>query len=241
MNALTETNHSTAVAAQPGYDPYAAYGQEAAQGANFLKFSKGEWLLGQNDEEIALGRRLVGNMGELSIGWIRWSDGKPAERRLGLLGQGYRPEARDSLGFTDQTSWETDKEGKPLDPWNFTNELPMADPETGEQMTLSVSSKGGIGAMGNLCKAYGREYRERDGQVPIIELGRDSYKHSEYGKTYVPVLTIVGWMENSGVPQPAKATEDDDAPANDEQPAAQAAETEKPAAAKAAAGSKTRF
>lgn len=239
MNALTEVNGGTALAAQPAYDPYAAYGQEAAQGGAFLKFSKGEWLLGQNDEEIALGRRLVGNMSELSIGWIRWADGKPAERRLGLLGQGHKPEPRDSLGYADQTQWETDKEGKPLDPWNFTNELPMADPETGEQMTLSVSSKGGIGAMGNLCKAYGREYRARDGQVPIIELGRDFYKHPEYGKTYVPVLTIVGWMENSGVPQPATQGPDDEDESGNVNDAALV--EEKPAAAKAAAGSKTRF
>lgn len=230
MNAVVEINQGGAVATT-GYDPYAAYGQEAASSGAFLKFSKGEWLLGQNDEEVELGRRLVGNMAELSIGWIRWADGKPAERRLGLLGQGFKPEPRDALGYVDQTSWETDKEGKPLDPWNFTNELPMADPETGEQMTLSVSSKGGIGAMGNLCKAYGREYRSKDGQVPIIELGRDSYKHPEYGKTYVPVLTIVGWMENSGVPQPAAKEEENENPAPEE----------KPAATKAAAGSKTRF
>lgn len=235
MNALAEVNTGTAVAAQGGYDPYAAYGQEAAQGGAFLKFSKGEWLLGQNDDEVELGRNLVANMAELSIGWIRWADGKPVERRLGLLGQGFKPETRDALGFTDQTQWETDKEGKPQDPWNFTNELPMADPETGEQMTFSASSKGGIGAVGNLCKAYGREYKQRDGQVPIIELGRDSYKHSEYGKTYVPVLTITGWMENSGVPQPARGPDDEeDGNVND-------AAQEKPAAAQAAAGSKTRF
>lgn len=236
MNALAEVNQGGALAANANYDPYAAYGQEAAQGGAFLKFSKGEWLLGQNDEEVELGRKLVGNMSELSIGWIRWADGKPVERKLGLLGQGYKPEPRDALGFSDPEDWETDKDGKPQDPWNFTNELPMADPETGEQMTLSVSSKGGIGAMGNLCKAYGREYRTKDGQVPIIELGRDSYKHPEYGKTYVPVLSIVGWMDNSGVPQPA--VNDDEEEEESESPAPA---TEKPAAAKATAGSKTRF
>lgn len=232
MNAVAELNTGTALAA--GYDPFAAYGAEAANAGAFLKFSKGEWLLGQNDDEITLGRKLVGAMSELSIGWIRWADKKPVERRMGLLGQAYRPEARDALGYTDQTDWERDKDDKPIDPWSFTNELPMADPETGEQMTLSLSSKGGIGAMGNLCKAYGKEYRQRDGMVPIVELGRDSYKHPEYGKTYVPVLSIVGWMENSGVPQPVSNDEDQDPGVND-------ATAEKPAAAQTAAGSKTRF
>ena len=227
MNALTETNASTAVAMQGGYDPFAAYGQEAASnGGAFLKFSKGEWLLGQNDDEVALGRRLAANMSELSIGWIRWADGKPAERRMGLLSQGFKPEARDALGFTEQRDWETDEQGQPKDPWNFTNELPLADPETGEQMTFSASSKGGIGAIGNLCKAYGREYRQREGLVPVIDLQRDSYKHAKYGKTYVPVMNIVDWIDNATVPAPASNDDDGAAP-------------EKPAAE--AAGSKTRF
>lgn len=238
MNAVTEVNQSGAVAVQGSYDPYAAYGQEAASGSgDFLKFSKGEWLKGQNDDEVALGTRLAANMAELSIGWIRWEDKKPVERRMGLLAQGYVPEKRPELGFTDQAAWERDKDDKPVDPWSFTNELPMADPGTGEQMTISVSSKGGIGAIGNLCKAYGKEYRQRDGQVPIIELGRDSYKHKEYGKTYVPVLGIVDWVENGSVPTPAKGDEEegasDTAPSNSSK--------EKPAAASAAAGSKTRF
>ena len=236
MNAVTPINGG-ALAPQPDYDPYAAYGQEAANAGTFLKFSKGEWLLGQNDDEVELGRLLVANMAELSIGWIRWADGKPAERRMGLLGGGFKPEPRDALGHDDQTLWEKDNEGRPKDPWNFTNELPLADPETGEQMTLSVSSKGGIGAVGNLCKAYGREYRQREGLVPVLELGRDSYKHPEYGKTYVPVLSIVDWMENSGVPTPA-SNDDDPEPEGDHDVNDV---KEKPAAAKTATGSKTRF
>lgn len=227
MNEMTTMNSSNALAAPGGYDPFAAYGQEAANAGDFLKFSKGEWLLGQNDEEVALGRRLAANMDELSIGWIRWADGKPAERRMGLLAQGYKPEPRDSLGFTDQADWELDDEERPKDPWNFTNELPLADPEDGTQMTFSASSKGGIGAIGNLCKAYAKAYRDQPGTVPVLELGRDSYKHSKYGKTYVPVLSIVDWVENGSVPTPA--VDGGDEP-----------DTETPAAAKAT-GAKTRF
>jgi len=224
MNAITNVDTNTALAT--AYDPYAAYGQEAASGSgDFLKFSKGEWLKGQNDEEVPLGTHLAANMAELSIGWIRWSDKKPVERKMGLLAQGFKPEARDALGLLDQNEWEVDKDGKPQDPWSFTNELPCANPETGEQMTFSASSKGGIGAIGNLCKAFGKEYRQRGDQIPIIELGRDSYKHPEYGKTYVPVVTIVNWVENGSVPEPVAENDDE----------------EKPAAAKAAAGSKTRF
>ncbi len=208
MNALSNVQSGGAVATQDGYDPFAAYGAEAASGSgDFLKFSKGEWLLGQNNEEQPLGRRLVANMSELSIGWIRWKDGKPAERRMGFLSQGFRPEARDALGHTDEALWDTDNDGKPQDPWTATNELPLADPETGEQMTFAASSKGGIGGIGNLCKAYGKEYRLQGDKVPVIELRRDSYMHPVYKKLYVPVLPIVAWVENGSVPAPAPAEE----------------------------------
>lgn len=228
MNAVAPVNQGGAVAVNAAYDPYAAYGQEAASGGgDFLKFSKVEWQKGQNNEEVALGTRLAANMAELAIGWIRWEDGKPAERKFGLLAHGHKPELRGDLGFTDHDEWETDKDGKAIDPWSFTNELPVANPDTGEQMTISMSSKGGIGAMGNLCKAYGKEYRQKDGLIPIIELQRDSYIHREYGKLYVPVMNIVDWVENGSVP---------DAPANEDDAPAE----EKPAA-KAATGSKTRF
>jgi hypothetical protein len=130
---------------------------------------------------------------------------------MGLLAQGFKPEVRDALGYTDQTEWDVDDQGKAKDPWNFTNELPLADPETGEQMTFSASSKGGIGCIGNLCKAYAKERAQRAGLVPIIELGRDSYKHPTYGKTYVPVLAIVDWVENGSVPAPAQDDDQQDA------------------------------
>ncbi len=233
MNAVAEINQGGAVAVQGGYDPFAAYGQEAASASsNFLKFSKGEWLLGQNNDEIALGRQLVANMAELAIGWIRWSGGKPTERRMGLLAHGYKPEPRHALGDTDEAEWDVDTDGKPQDPWTFTNELPLADPDDGEQMTFSASSKGGIGCVGNLCKAYGKEYRMREGMVPVIELQRDSYIHPVYKKLYVPTLAIVGWVENGSVPAPQIADEAEEV--------AEAAR-EEPATKKAATGSKTRF
>lgn len=178
MNEVSTINQNTALAAPGGYDPFAAYGQEAANGGTFLKFSRnGEWVTGQNEDEFDLSRKLAANMEELSIGWIRWADGKPAERRMNLLTSGIKPEPRDALGYTDQDLWELDEEGRPKDPWKFTNELPMAHPEDGEQLTFSASSKGGIGAIGNLCKAYAKERQVKQGKVPLIELSRSSYIH----------------------------------------------------------------
>lgn len=231
MNEISSIHTGTAVQAA-GFDPFAAYGQEAAGNTgDFLKFSKGEWLKGQNDDEIKIGTQLVANLEDLSVGWIQWADKKPVVREMGLLAQGHVPARRTELGLTDQTEWEVDKDGKPQDPWSFTNELPVVDLDTGEQMTISMSSKGGIGAIGNLCKAYGKERAARlaKDMVPVIELDRDSYKHKEYGKTYVPVLKLAGWMENGAVPaQPVGEADDEELVAAAEKPAAKQATGSKP-------------
>lgn len=230
MNAVTNVSQGGAVAVQGGYDPFAAYGQEAGGGGSFLKFSKGDWTKGQAEEEVAVGTRFVVNMDELAVGWVRWGDGKPQDRRMNSLVSGARPDPRDALGHDDQSEWETDNDGNLRDPWQKTNELPLVDLETGDQLTFSTSSRGGIGAIGNLCKAYGREYRLKGGLVPVIEVGVDKYKHKDASRGWikVPVLTIVDWIENSGVPAASDQADNDDGAA--EEPAA-----------KKATGSKTKF
>jgi hypothetical protein len=200
MNAITEINQGGAVATTGGYDPFAAYGQEAGNSGDFLKFSKGDWTKGQAEEEVAPGSRYVANMEEFAIGWMRWGDSKPQERRMHAL--------------------------------QFTNELPLADPNTGEQLVFSTASKGGISAIGNLCKAYGRDRAKHPGKVPLIEIGTDKYKHKDASRGWikVPVLTLVDWIDNSGMPTPETGNSNDDAPGEEEKPAANKT-----------AGSKTRF
>jgi len=232
-NALTTHDTGGAVATYGSYDPYSSYGQEAAAGGgNYLKFSKGDYLLGQAEEEVKEGTRAAANMAEFTIGWVKWKDKRPVERRMGLLAQGYKPEPRNALGDLDETQWDTDKDGKPQDPWQMTNELPLVTLDGEEQMTFSTSSRGGIGALGLLCKEYGKEYRLREGKVPVIELAVDSYKHTDYGKVYVPKFPIVDWIDNVA-PAPAASGEAEEA--REEPKAPKAASTAK------ASGSKTRF
>jgi hypothetical protein len=62
---------------------------------------------------------------------------------------------------------------------------------------------------------------EHDVVVPILQLGQDSYPHSQYGRTVIPLLTIIGWMSRHdqrptsppSSPAPAPAT-----PAAEQQP-----------------------
>ena len=151
---------------------------------------------------MELGTKLVANMAELEVGWIRWVDKKPAEQKMHLLTEGVRY-TRDQLGYDDETEWEVDKDNKPQDPWQETNTLPMASLDGEEAYMFNASSYGGRGAIAKLCKQYGSEYRQHPGEFPVIELDRDSYKHDDYGKIWFPVFTIVDWVaepEESGGP-----------------------------------------
>ena len=95
-------------------------------------------------------------------------------------------------------------DGTPRDPWQFTNTLIMkevgADGRDEEALfTFTTSSRGGLNCVGELCRVFGRQMRMRPDEFPIVELGVDSYKHSnpEFGKIKVPLMEVVGWEPRS--------------------------------------------
>ena len=75
--------------------------------------------------------------------------------------------------------------------------------ETGDEFVFATSGKGGIGAIGELCKGYGKLYRQKPGMAPVIELSSDHYNHKTFGKTYVPVLKLVDWVREPDAGEPA--------------------------------------
>jgi len=192
--AVTTTQPAGALAHPAGYDPYAAYGEQATSTKVFITFKNGEYLYGADQDEIPVGSRFIANMAGLRIGWKRWSGKKVTEERMGLLAEGFRPPARHELGDFDQSLWELDDKKQPRDPWQQTNELVLRGIETGDEFVFATSGKGGIGAIGELCKAYGKLYRQKPSMAPVIELTNDHYNHKVYGKTYVPVLKLVDWI-----------------------------------------------
>ncbi len=203
---------SNAIATQETYNPYASYGESAAQNSSpFLKFAKGDWTLGQSEEPVKDGSQFVANMAGLKVGWQRWENNAPAETIMTLVETGEAPPKRSELGFLDKADWEIDeKSGAARDPWQFTNQLPMTSTATGDVM-FTTSSRGGINAIGALCKDYGKEYRQRPGEAPVIEIGTESYKHTTYGKVYTPKLRLVGWVDEADLlKSPAGAEPDEE-------------------------------
>ncbi|XIA62197.1 hypothetical protein ACFIOY_21385 [Bradyrhizobium sp. TZ2] len=232
---------------------YGEYGDQAAQRnivGQILKFSKGHYLAGASSDEVEAGTQVIVDMTSLEVGWQKWWSGKPVDSHMGLVLEGYQPPTLKNVGDRDPAEWEKDEDGVARDPWQFTNTVVMRQlGTTGDNdglFTFSTSSRGGINAIGVLCKEYDKKIRMGDPNLlPIIELNADSYPHSNkrFGVIDVPVFDVVGWGKAADVEDATEATiektEDD---AAEEKPApakkAAAAATKKPAPVKKAAPGK---
>jgi hypothetical protein len=175
---------------------------------DLLKFVQGDFLAGQEGREIPIGTRLIGRMNTLCVGYQRWEDGKPTEQRhMGFVAEGYVPPKRSELGDLDKGLWERDAKG-PKDPWSFGNLLVFDNPKTGEVFTFATTSRGGISAVGEVCKLYGKRVRQYPDEDPLIELNGSSYLHRDktIGRVKVPVFKLVGWTKkndsNDNAPTP---------------------------------------
>jgi hypothetical protein len=193
-------------------NPFIEYGRSASTGTiigMLLKFSKGDFVVGQDNDPVELGTKLIANMDQLLVGWQRWEDARPAEQVMGPLVDGFKPPRRDELSFNDPTEWEIDEStGKPRDPWVYSHLLLMKEPgKRGQLFTFTTNSAGGKNAMAKLSGEYGQQMREHPDEYPIVSLGVGSYMHSNpaYGRIKFPIFEIVGWSEKSEFEEAADA------------------------------------
>jgi len=194
MNDLTtETKNELAPVSLS--DPLAAYADAIAPQyiiGEMLRFSKGDWLLGDNT--VPAGTQFTANLDELMAGWIKWLDSKPVEHIMARVADGIPPKKRTDLGDDDKSQWELDKDGNPRDPWQFTNYLPLIN-EKSELFTITTSSRGGLGAIADLSRRYARHRKRHPNVFPVIALNVDSYQHKirELGRIKFPVFEPAGY------------------------------------------------
>lgn len=172
---------------------YLDIGDQVGSGDDFLKFKRGKFFKGADEQEVAHGTRFAANMRDLQMGFIKFVPESPPEKAMARPGQS--PVQRESLGDTDEAQWERDDNGVAKDPWTPAWELPLKDLATGEELVFSTSSAGGINALGRLSKAYGNRLAMAGHAVPIVELGASSYRHKRFGDVDVPTLRIVAWQK----------------------------------------------
>jgi hypothetical protein len=207
MNDLTIQNttsnsNSTALAMPPAKNAFEAYSESVNSNrivGALLKFNKGDWLVGQDNDELKLGTTLVAAVEEVMVGYLKWEDSKVVDMRMGKVKDGFVMPARRDLGDVDQGSWDTDDQGKPRDPWQMTSYLILKAADGQDLYTYAPSSAGGRNVVAALCGEYGKHSRQKPDEFPIVELAVDSYMHKvkSYGRIKVPVLQIVGWISKA--------------------------------------------
>ena len=204
MNEIIK-REPTAVASYGERDPFEVYADSIRPGyivGKLLKFSKGDYLLGEGAEPVDQGTVVVAAIDQLLTGWIRWENARPVEHRMVPVASGQCPPLRSDLGYLDQAKWEVDNNGKPRDSWQYSAYLPLLS-AAGDLWTFSTSSTGGHGAIGKLSRAFARHRRKAPDELPRISLKSDSYLHPEkqYGRIKVPLFELVGWEAKDRVAQ----------------------------------------
>jgi len=91
--------------------------------------------------------------------------------------------------------------------------------DAGVEVIFKATTDGALTALNELLEKVRNQIESEKGKgktihdaeiAPFMLLENDSYPHREYGKTWIPILTIVGWMPLSGpapAPAPAPAPE----------------------------------
>ena len=172
-------------------------------GSPYLRLLKdGDWVFGQEDNAVADGTEAVINPLSIKHGYSCWTNRQPGEGKNELKG-----ELMVSVTQTVPPMHELDKHvdedngGRPC-PWKDQIAMDVKflnGKHKGTQVMYKVSSVGGINACRDVMdQMLAKLDEDTEFVCPIVKLGSDSYKHNTYGKTYVPVIEVVGWANLQG-------------------------------------------
>jgi hypothetical protein len=192
---LTTTNRATGVALATNVSPWreAVNDEVGASFGAFLKFTKGDWTLGEEAKTVPADARFVANLEEYYRGWVRWWDGKPTDHLIGRVIDRHRVHAREELGDLDETKWETEPNGTRRDPWTRTVYLALRDISNDEVICFTSSSDGGRKAVAKLADRYDKLRHRFKAKMPVVCLESEAYQHNTYGKILKPKFRIVDW------------------------------------------------
>jgi hypothetical protein len=192
---LTTVTRSTGVVLATNMSPWreAVNDEVGASFGAFLKFTKGDWTLGEDAKKVPTEARFVANMDEYYRGWVRWWDGKPTEHLIGRVVDRHRVPPREQLSDLDKTKWESEPNGARRDPWARSVYLAMRDVSNDEIICFTSSSDGGRKAVAKLADRYDKLRHRFKAKMPVVCLESEAYQHNTYGKILKPKFRIVDW------------------------------------------------
>jgi hypothetical protein len=166
-----------------------------ASGGTVLRFNKdGKFIKPtQGDEEVPEGTQLVCHWDQARGGFQRFLEkGERPDVRIDLVFGGKPPE-RDELDDNDPATWPVSQlTGKQEDPWRKIRIVPLENPETGEILLFSTTSKTGIRAVSNLLQQAARMMAKEPNQLPVIKLRCGGYDDRRFGWVRVPAFEFIG-------------------------------------------------
>lgn len=161
----------------------------AGGGDPILRLLKdGQWVFGADDHPIKGGTEAAVNILSIQHGFCCWSqDSELLGERMVPLGQ--PAPAPDDLPDT----------GHPWKPQLALTLRFISGAYSGQQVRYKPSSDGGLRAAGALLDVIEARLAEDTPYVcPIIALSSDTRRSARWGRYYVPVLEVVGWMDLDG-------------------------------------------
>lgn len=171
----------------------------------------GDWVIGREDNAVVAGTEGIVNPNSFMTGYSCWTDRKPGMGKNEMMGEemwgigNMVPPASTMPTHHDPRTQDVCR-------WNeqMSVDIKLLDgPFQDQQVLYKTTSVGGRRALSSLLDAILAAIdKGTDYVCPIISIKADSYNHNSYGRTYVPVLEIVGWADMMG-----NEEENDGAPA----------------------------
>lgn len=172
-------------------------------GSPYLRLLKdGDWVFGQEDNVVTPGTEAIVNPLSIRHGYASWTNRQPGEgknEKKGEIMVGLNqtlPPIHELEKHVDE-----DNNDKPC-PWKDQLAIDvkfLTGKHKGTQVVFNTTSVGGLNAGRGVLDAILEKLEEATEFVcPIIRLDSDSYKHNTYGKTYVPVMEVIGWANLQG-------------------------------------------
>lgn len=213
----------------------ASRGDGSGEKGAFMKFTKGVYSYGSDGIEPEEGSKWAVNPRSFLHGFQCWGPGKLLGEEIANMGGA--PINKNGLAvhtFIDPEEEDETKAEKvaPWKPYRAFELVCTNGEDKGQACILGSTSKGMITAVNGLITDLAKHLKDDAGTpVAVIELNGDSYKHTTWGKTHIPVFEILEWVSMDAVtvsdsddepedeaPEPAKPKRKRSAKAEDDGP-----------------------
>jgi hypothetical protein len=158
---------------------------------SILKFSKGSWTLGRDNEIVSADRVFCALMPTLEVGWERWTDSGPVRKKVYWNKEFKRPD-RAECGDNDKSQWPIDnRTNQRRDPWQRWDSIILVD-ENKVAVRFMTTTQGGRDAIEALCQAYGAD--DNSDLFPVVKLS-GGRRETQHGFIDYPIFEIVEWAD----------------------------------------------